>query len=199
MQPVLDERIKGRQGYGLIQVVTGDGKGKTTSAIGQCVRTVGAGKRVAIIFFDKGGEHYMERKVFDAFAVEDHERGLGRVEWWAFGRDRIDPVSGRFDFSVTDEDRKSGAIGLEKARDLMESDQFDLLLLDEVNSSASLGIVDEKAVLDLLKQKHDRTEIILTGRNAPQSFLDDAHLVTEMKLIKHYFYSGVSAREGLDY
>ena len=151
MQPVLDERIKGRQGYGLIQVVTGDGKGKTTSAIGQCVRTVGAGKRAAIIFFDKGGEHYMERKVFDAFAVEDHERGLGRVEWWAFGRDRVD-ASGRFDFSITDEDKEFGRQGLAKALELVQSDRFDLLVLDEVNSSTALGFLDEQAVLDLLEK-----------------------------------------------
>ena len=198
MQPVLDERIKGRQGYGLIQVVTGDGKGKTTSAIGQCVRTVGAGKRVAIIFFDKGGEHYMERKVFDAFAVEDHERGLGRVEWWAFGRDRVD-ASGRFDFSITDEDKEFGRQGLAKALELVQSDRFDLLVLDEVNSSTALGFLDEQAVLDLLEKKSEKLELILTGRNAPESFKQKAHLVSEVILRKHYFYSGVGAREGLDF
>ncbi len=198
MQPVLDERIKGRQGYGLIQVVTGDGKGKTTSAIGQCVRTVGAGKRAAIIFFDKGGEHYMERKVFDAFAVEDHERGLGRVEWWAFGRDRVD-ASGRFDFSITDEDKEFGRQGLAKALELVQSDRFDLLVLDEVNSSTALGFLDEQAVLDLLEKKSEKLELILTGRNAPESFKQKAHLVSEVILRKHYFYSGVGAREGLDF
>lgn len=188
-QPVLDERIKGHKGYGLIQVVTGDGKGKTTAAIGQCMRTVGAGKKAAIIFFDKGGEHYSERKVLEMIGVE----------WHAFGRDRIDPVSGRFDFSVTDEDRALGKAGLKKARQLLESDLYDLLVLDEINSSCSLGFLNEQAVLDLSKEKPERTELILTGRNAPQSFLDAAHLVTEMKLVKHYFYSGVGAREGLDY
>lgn len=198
-QPILDERIKGRKGYGLVQVFTGNGKGKTTAAIGQCVRTVGAGKKAAIIFFDKGGTHYMERSVLEKLAVEDHERGLGRVEWHAFGRDRIDPVSGRFDFSITEDDRGLGRQGLAKALELVESDLYDLLVLDEINSSCSLGFLNEQAVLDLLEKKPDRLEIILTGRNAPQSFLDAAHLVTEMKLVKHYFYSGVSAREGLDF
>lgn len=188
-QPILDERIKGRQGYGLIQVVTGDGKGKTTSAIGQVVRTIGAGKRAAFLYFDKGGEHYMERKIFDQLGVD----------WFAFGRDRIDPVSGRFDFSITDEDRAFGRFGLFKALEIMTSDEYDLLVLDEVNSSCALGFLDEASVLALLDKKPDRLELILTGRNAPESFKQKAHLVTEVKLIKHYFYSGVKAREGLDY
>lgn len=188
MQPILDERIKGREGYGLIQVVTGDGKGKTTSAIGQCVRTVGAGKKAAFVYFDKGGEHYMERKVFD---------GLG-VPWFAFGRDRID-ASGRFDFSITDEDRELGRQGLAKAFELIKSDLYDLLVLDEVNSSTALGFLNEQAVLELLEKKPDRLEIILTGRNAPESFKEKAHMVSEVILRKHYFYSGVKAREGLDF
>ncbi len=187
--PELDERIKGRQGYGLIQVVTGDGKGKTTSAIGSCVRTVGAGKRAAFLYFDKGGEHYMERSVFDQIGVD----------WFAFGRDRIDPVSGRFDFSVTDVDRKLGAEGITKARELFANNVYDLIVLDEVNSSTALGFLDEAEVLKLLDQKPDKLELILTGRNAPESFKTKAHLVSEVVLHKHYFYSGVKAREGIDF
>lgn len=188
-QPILDERIKGHKGYGLIQVFTGNGKGKTTAAIGQCVRTVGAGRRVAIIFFDKGGEHYSERKMLERLGIE----------WHAFGRDRIDPVSGRFDFSVTEEDRELGRQGLAKALELTKSDLYDLLVLDEVNSSCALGFVDEAAVLALLEEKSEKLEIILTGRNAPESFKQKAHMVSEVVLRKHYFYSGVKAREGLDF
>lgn len=185
----LDERIKGREGYGLIQVFTGNGKGKTTAAIGEAIRAVGAGKRAVFIFFDKGGEHYSERSIL-------HTLG---IDWFAYGRDRIDPITGRFDFSVTDEDRRLGRDGLSKAFDFVRSDKIDLLVLDEINSSADLGILDEDEVLRLLDAKPDRTELVLTGRNAPQSFIDRAHLVTEMQLRKHYFYSGVRAREGLDY
>ncbi len=187
--PKLDERIKGREGYGLIQVVTGDGKGKTTSAIGTVVRTLGAGKKAAFIYFDKGGEHYMERRVFDQL----------KVAWWAFGRDRIDPKTGQFDFSVTEEDREFGRQGLAKARELFGTGIYDLIVLDEVNSSTSLGFVDEAEVLALLDAKPDNLELILTGRNAPESFKEKAHLVSEVTLRKHYFYSGVKAREGLDF
>lgn len=183
------EGIKGHEGYGLIQVFTGNGKGKTTAAIGEIVRCVGAGKRAAVIFFDKGGTHYSERNVLEKLGVE----------WFAYGRDRIDPVTGKFDFSLTDEDRRLGREGLTKARTLVESDQYDLLILDEINSSTDLGIVDEGEVLALIDQKPDHVELALTGRNAPPSFIERAHLVTEMRLRKHYFYSGVKAREGIDF
>ena len=184
-----DDLIKGRQGYGLIQILTGNGKGKTTAAIGEIVRMVGVGKRAAIIFFDKGGEHYSERSILEKLGVE----------WFAYGRDRIDPVTGRFDFSVTDVARTLGEQGLEKARELFQSDQYDLLVLDEINSTTDLGMLSVGSVLSVLDQKPDRLELVLTGRNAPQAFLDRAHLVTEMRLRKHYFYSGVKAREGVDY
>lgn len=184
-----DGSIKGRSGYGLIQVFTGNGKGKTTAALGEIVRMVGAGKKAAIIFFDKGGTHYMERSALEKLGVE----------WFAYGRDRIDPVTGRFDFSVTDEDHRLGEQGLQKARELFQSDVYDLLVLDEVNSSTNLGFFSEQDVLALLDQKPERLELVLTGRNAPQAFLDHAHLVTEMRLRKHYFYSGVKARDGIDF
>ena len=184
-----DEAIKGREGFGFIQLFTGNGKGKTTAALGEVLRVVGAEKRAAVIFFDKGGEHYMERMVLEKLGVP----------WFAFGRDRIDPVTGRFDFTITEEDRQFGKDGLMKAQALVESAEYDLLVLDEVNSSADLGFLSETDVLALLDTKPDHIEIILTGRNAPQSFIDRAHLVTEMRLRKHYFYSGVKAREGLDY
>jgi cob(I)alamin adenosyltransferase len=76
---------------------------------------------------------------------------------------------------------------------------LDLLILDEINSTTALGMLSEQEVLDVIKLKPSSMELILTGRNAPQSFLDLADLVTEMKLVKHYFYKGVSAREGIDY
>lgn len=190
--PELDERIKGRVGYGLIQVITGNGKGKTTSAIGQAIRTAGAGKHAAIIYFDKGGAHYSERIVFD-------ERLNGHVDYWAFGRDRIDPKTGRFDFSVNEEDREFARLGLAKAREVIGGCQYELVVLDEINSCVHLGMCTSQSVLDILGIKPPHIEIVLTGRNAPSEFIEAAHLVTEANLVKHYFYSGVPAREGLDF
>jgi len=82
---------------------------------------------------------------------------------------------------------------------LFKRGDLDLLVLDEVNISANLGIIEQSEVLDIIKSKPKNLEIIMTGRDAPQSFIDLADLVTDMKLVKHYFYDGKPAREGLDF
>ena len=188
-KPKRDERIVGRQGYGLIQVFTGDGKGKTTAALGEAVRAHGAGKRVTFVYFDKGGDaHYSERKTLD-------ELGIPYV---VTGRDRIDPVTGRFDFSVIDEDREEVVRGLGEAERLF-GESYDLVVLDELNTVMGLEMVSVERVVEVLRAKPEKVEVILTGRNAPSEIIDEAHLVTEIGMKKHYFYSGVQAREGLDY
>ncbi len=172
----------------MIQLYTGDGKGKTTAALGLVLRAVGAGgKRVAIIQFDKGGERYSERKTLERFP---------EVKVFVTGLDRREGKG--FRMGVTDEDKQEGERGLVILDDVLKQN-FDLIVLDEINTSTSLGIVAEQRVLDILKNRPESTEIILTGRNAPQSFVDLADLVSEVKMIKHYFFKGVSAREGLDY
>jgi cob(I)alamin adenosyltransferase len=185
-----DDRIKGREGYGLIQVFTGNGKGKTTAALGEVVRAAGAKKKVGIVYFDKGGDtHYSERKILDK---------LETVSYLATGRDRIDPDTGRFDFSITDEDKQEAQRGLDKAQAMFD-EGCDLVVLDEVNSTTDLGMLDVTDVLKLIDNKPETTEVIMTGRHAPKEFLERAHLITQMRLNRHYFYSGVPAREGLDY
>jgi len=184
-----DPSIKGRQGYGLVQVFTGNGKGKTTAALGEALRAFGAGKKVGIVFFDKGGNtHYSERAAIDRL----------QVPYVATGRDRIDPITGRFDFSIQQIDKDEARRGLEEVRRMFQ-EGFDLVVLDEINSTAGLGMVGAEDVVALLDSKPERTELILTGRNAPDAFVKRAHLVTEMQMRKHYFYSGVRAREGLDF
>lgn len=180
------------QNWGLIQLFTGDGKGKTTAALGTALRAAAKGKRVAIIYFDKGGEaHYSERDLV-------RER-IKKIELFPTGLDRIDPVTNVFRFGVTEEDKREGERGLAIVERLFAEALHDLVVLDEINSSTALGIIEEAAVLELIKKKPAQTELILTGRNAPASFLELADLATEMKLVNHYFYRGVAAREGLDY
>lgn len=189
--PQLDERIKGRQGYGLIQLIHGHGKGKTTAALGQAIRCAGAGKRVLIVYFDKGGTtHYSERAIIDQ---------IDAIDYVATGRDRIDAVTGRFDFSIIDEDRTEAERGIASAKEAMSSGEYDLVVLDEINSTQNLGMLTVESVIDALNAKADTTEVIMTGRNPAPEFLALAHLLTEMRLERHYFYSGVAAREGLDY
>lgn len=193
-QPILDKRITGHSGYGLISVFTGDGRGKTTAGLGTAVRALGAGKRVAIVYFDKGGDaHYSERHVL---------RALSRsfpIEYHVTGRDRIDATTGRFDFALLEIDKTEARRGLQIVVDLFLKAEHDLIIFDEINSTVSLGLLDEQSVLDVLDKKPEKIELLLTGRNAPTRFLERAHLVTEMTLRRHYFYSGVKAREGVDF
>lgn len=174
--------------FGLIQVFTGNGKGKTTAALGEVMRAAAIGEKVGIVFFDKGGDHYSERKILDKLGIF----------YLATGRDRIDPNNGRFDFSIQEVDKYEAARGLKEAKRLFD-EIYDLVILDEINSTVSLGMISEEEVLRLIESKPENTELILTGRSAPESFVKKAHLVTEMRLQKHYFYNGVKAREGLDY
>jgi len=178
-----------QQGYGQIQIFTGNGKGKTSAALGEVIRTIGAGKKVGIVYFDKGGSHYSERSVLDR---------LSGVQYIVTGRDRIDPITGRFDFSITQEDKEEGRRGL-KAVEEMFLNKIDLVVMDEINSCVGLHIVDVNDVCELIQHKPEGTELILTGRNASKDLMDLATLVTEMVMQKHYYYAGVKAREGLDF
>lgn len=178
--------------WGLIQVFTGNGKGKTTAALGTALRAAAMGKRVALVAFDKGGEaHYSERK-----AIRD---GIPGMDIFVTGLDRIDPETNRFRFGVTDDDRREGERGIALVRGLFVQDAYDLMILDEINSCVALGIVKEEDAVGLLDAKPARLELILTGRDAPAPVADRADLLTDMRLVKHYFYRGEPAREGLDY
>lgn len=176
---------------GLIQVYTGGGKGKTTAALGLVLRAVGAGKRVCLVQFDKGGTHYSERRLLAgplADAVDFHPTGL----------DRIDPANGRFRFGVTPEDKAEAERGLALALAALGGG-YDLVVLDEFNTSVTLGLLPEGAPQRILAAKHALTELVATGRDCPPDLLDAADLVTEVREVRHYFRKGVPAREGFDF
>ncbi len=186
-----DERIRGHEGYGLIQLIHGTGKGKTTAALGQAIRCAGSGRRVAIIYFDKGGsDHYHERKILDR---------IPEIDYFATGRDRIDPKSDRFDFSIQELDKIEAERGLEIARKCVTSGKHDLVIFDEINSTIDLGMIPIERALDVIDKKLRAVELILTGRNAHPELIERAHLVTKANLERHYFYSGIRARDGLDF
>ncbi|MFH1077690.1 MAG: cob(I)yrinic acid a,c-diamide adenosyltransferase [Patescibacteria group bacterium] len=181
-----------RQGsLGMVQVYTGNGKGKTTAALGTALRAVAVGHRVAIVAFDKGGGNYSERSI-----IADR---LPEVDVFPTGLDRIDPATGRFRFGVTPEDRTEGERGLHIVEGLFTTPRHDLIIPDEVNIATSLGILQENAVLDVLRKRPAGIELILTGREAPQSFLALADLVSEIHPVAHYFRHGTIARKGIDY
>ncbi|MDD4995695.1 MAG: cob(I)yrinic acid a,c-diamide adenosyltransferase [Patescibacteria group bacterium] len=176
----------------MIHVYTGDGKGKTTAAIGLAMRAVQSGRRVAIVYFDKGGDFYSERKMFE-------KRFADEIDFWACGRARFNPATDQFDFSVTDEDRWEAKRGLEIAREILERAEHDVLILDEINNILHQELVALADVLDLILPKPERIELVLTGRNARPEIMQAADLVTDMRNVKHYMDQGVAARAGIDY
>lgn len=184
--------------WGKVQVYTGNGKGKTTAALGTALRAFSTGKRVAMVWFDKGGTHYSERG-FLAWLREQETPWGGSMTIAASGLDRIDPQTGRFRFGVTDADRAEAARGWSVAEGLIRDGQHDLVVLDEINTTVALGMLPEAPVLAALDARPAHVEIICTGRDAPPGIRERADLLTEMTLVKHYFYHGAAAREGLDY
>lgn len=170
---------------GKIHVYTGDGEGKTTTALGLALRAVGHGYRVVIVQFMKG------RKDIGEYLIKD--RLYPEYNIYQFGKEELVDLS-----SPTDEDKRLANEGLKFAKNALKQ-KPKLLILDEINLALAIGLLEINDVLELLSEISDETVVILTGRNAPKEIIDIADLVTEMKKIKHPFEEGVSAREGIEY
>lgn len=178
---------------GQIHVYTGHGKGKTTAGLGLAIRTLGNGKKVGIIYFDKGGDFYSERNVLDKLKGNYPDK----LHYQSFGTQRM--VKGKgFRFTNLPEDFTQTKLALTTANELLRQD-FDMLIFDEFNTLVKTGLAKIKELVDIVKNKPEHLELILTGRYCPKEIIDLANLVTEMKEIKHYTHQGVGVRPGIDY
>ncbi|MBU0992570.1 MAG: cob(I)yrinic acid a,c-diamide adenosyltransferase [Proteobacteria bacterium] len=168
---------------GYIQVYTGNGKGKTTAAIGLSVRAAGAGLKVFIGQFIKMGD-YSEIKALERFSdlITVKQFGKGR-----FIKNKPSP-----------EDIQSASDGLKEIEKRIKDGEFDVVILEEGNVAVSLGLFPEKDLLDLMDTKPPQVELVITGRGALPSVIEKADLVTEMLEIKHYYNKGVVARVGIE-
>ena len=173
---------------GLIIVNTGNGKGKTTAALGICIRAVGYDMKVAIVQFIKGSWHYGE--------LDGIKRLAPNVELFAGGKGFVGIID---DNLPREEHEKAAKATLEYADELMLSSKFDILILDELNVAVSIGLLDIKEVLALLDKKPEKMDIVITGRGAHDDLITRADLVTEMKEIKHPYQKGILAQKGIDY
>jgi cob(I)alamin adenosyltransferase len=168
---------------GYVQVYTGDGKGKTTAALGLAIRAAGAGFKVFIAQFLKKGD-YSEIKALERFSdlITVEQFGLGR-----FVRGKPAP-----------EDIEAARTGLESIKKILASGKHQMVILDEANVAAVCGLVSIDDLLAVIEQKPPRVELILTGRGAAPQVIERADLVSEVKAIKHYFNDGVKARVGIE-
>lgn len=171
-------------GRGLVLINTGKGKGKSSAAFGVVVRALGWGQTVAVVQFIKGKWKSGERLFF-----EKH----GLVTWHTMGEG--------FTWDTQDRERDIAAAkaAFGKARELMESGDYDLVVLDEINIALRYEYLSVDEVLDGLKARSDRTSVFLTGRDAPPELRDYADLVTEMTEEKHPFQAGIKAQRGVDF
>lgn len=170
---------------GYIQVYTGNGKGKTTAALGLIFRALGAGFRIYIGQFMKGTE-YSELNTAKKFS--------DMLTWERFGDERFICKTGKIDEKA----KEMAQEGLKKAVGVMESGEYDIVILDEINVAMYFNLISVEDVLKLMDKKPKNTELILTGRYVPEEIIERADLVTEMKEIKHYYQKGVLARKGIE-
>lgn len=176
--------------HGYIQIYTGNGKGKTTASLGLAMRALGRNWKVLVIMFTKGGDNYGELTSFKNLS-ETISKNLTIEQ---AGLNRIVYASNK---SLDDE--KEIKRGWELAKKAIKNNEYQLIILDEINIAIDLKIIDINEVIDVLKNKPQSMEIVLTGRNAKQKIIDIAHLVSEIKPVKHYWDTGILAREGIEY
>ena len=175
---------------GYIHVYTGNGKGKTTSSLGIALRSLANGYNVAIGQFVKSKElQYSEVTALNALSSLGEPFGKVTIE--QFG-------NGCCCHAPTETAVKLAKEGLQKVKGWIESREFDVMILDELNIALHLGLLDEGEVLEMLRNKPENLEIIITGRHASEKIIEIADLVSEIKEIKHYYRKGVLARRGIE-
>lgn len=167
----------------MIQVYTGNGKGKTTAALGLAVRAAGAGLRVYIGQFLKG-RHCCEM---------DSLLKIGNIKIEQFG------TTGFIKKRPSEKDAQAARSGVGKIKKIVSCRKYDVVIMDEINVAVRMGLVDEKELLKLIKAVPVCTEVILTGRGASRDILKCADLVSHVRQVKHYFHKGIRARKGIEF
>lgn len=187
--PYIQRKVERQMGEGLILVNTGDGKGKTTAALGVALRSAGCGRKVLILQFIKSGANYGELAGIALLpTVEIRSMGKGFI----FHKQE-----------ESEEKMKEHQQAAKEAWAMVEAEvksgQWDLIILDEINYAIHYGLVDVETVVNLLKTKPENLDMILTGRNARPEIIELAHTVTEMKVIKHAYQQGIKAKRGIEF
>ncbi len=171
---------------GVVVLFTGDGKGKTTAAVGTAVRAAGHGLRVALIFF-------MKNNSIDSGEVA----ALSRIPNIAVFKHGCGGWVTKDNICQEDVDKTTG--GLKLAQQVVGGNEYNLVILDEINTAIDLGLAEKEKLLEIIKGRPTNVSLILTGRNACAELVALADVATEMLMIKHHYEKGITARKGLDY
>jgi len=173
---------------GLVIVYTGNGKGKTTAALGMALRAVGYDHKVCMLQFIKGSWHYGE--------MDSSKKLEPNLELIAVGKGFVGILD---DNSPREEHEKFAEEALKICREKIFSEKYDVVILDEVNYAINLELISIEDIIKLIKEKPDDLDLVLTGNHAKNEIIELADLVTEMKEIKHPFKSGIKAKKGIDF
>ncbi len=175
---------------GYIQIYTGNGKGKTTASLGLAMRALGRNWKVLVIMFTKGGDDYGELNSFRNLSSDIQnnltieQAGLNRIV---------------YAHNKNEDDEKEIKRGWEIAKNAIRNNEYQLIVLDEINIAIDMKIIDIDEVVDVLKNKPEGMEIVLTGRNAHPKAIEIAHLVSRIEPVKHYWDTGIVARKGIEF
>ena len=173
---------------GFVIVYTGKGKGKTTAALGMALRAVGYNHKICMIQFIKGSWHYGE--------MSSSKRLEPEFELTAIGKGFVGIMD---DKSPIEDHKEIAAEALRIAKEKIQSEKYDIIILDEINYAINLNLVKLEDVLDLIKIKPSKLNLVLTGNYARDEIIQVADLVTEMREIKHPFKAGIRAKKGIDF
>jgi len=176
--------LEPKEKVGLVVVLTGNGKGKTTSALGMALRAIGHGMRVCLIHFMKGTLYAGE--------IDGIKRLAPDAEVYLTGK-------GFCRTGSKEEHRANAQAAIRLAREKMLSNTFDTLILDEINNAVNLKLVDLPQILELIDTKPPLMHLVLTGRDAHPEVLQRAHIATEMREIRHAYRQGIEPQKGIDY
>lgn len=190
---------------GLVQIYTGNSKGKTTCALGLSLRAVGHGLKVCILQFMKGGaytgELYAAERLFPNLKMIQFGRGCPWAGLIKAGYRKCTGCGQCFAIGKgKEEDKELAQLAYSEAKSILLSEEYDLLVLDEITNALGRNLVSKEQILELIELKPEKIELVLTGRYFPdQEIIDAADLVTEMKQIKHPFEKGIASRRGIEY
>jgi cob(I)alamin adenosyltransferase len=182
---------------GLTEVYTGDGKGKTTAALGLSLRAVGHGLHVCFVQFAKGDWDKGERKAAESLSPDFELHSFAAPRWG--DPSKAPPGTPWWLLPPSDEDRSQAQAGLTFALRALTEGRYDMVVLDEVFAALTHHLVTLEQVLELMRARPEQVELVMTGRRVPEEVVEAADLVTEMRAVKHPFTRGVAARRGIEY
>ncbi len=204
-QKIKMPKVFSDQPKGLVICYIGAGKGKTTAAMGMAVRAAGDGKSVYILQFVKAGNKSDDKVKEGEWPISSEINFFDNVSYGSnIGRIENEQVGLGFVGILGDKKEKDIHIrqalkGVERAREIITSGKYDLVILDEIISALEVGILEERDILDLIKLKAPLQHLVITGHNKYPKILKVCDLVTEMKMIQHPYYKGILAQKGIDY